>query len=181
MRCRPLQAHSSERRFYRLYAPEGFDTRFLSQSQRLVDLLKAANFQKVYLPCESIDDTYLAQLGRRHVNLRNFVDAVRMCERAGFSLRHMEVNSFILYGLPGERIDDVVKSIMFVSEIVGSIIPMLFSPVPSTALYQQHLPYFQARGWDHDLHMLNGKLYPFLGMNEGSVNDYVDLQRLMMR
>jgi len=58
---------------------------------------------------------------------------------------------------------------------------MLFSPVPSTALYQQHLPYFQARGWDHDLHMLNGKLYPFLGMNEGSVNDYVDLQRLMMR
>lgn len=27
--------------------------------------------------------------------------------------------------------------------------------------------------------MLNGKLYPFLDLNEGSVNDYVDLQRLM--
>lgn len=169
----------SQRRFYRLYAPEGFDTRFLAQSQRLVDLLKAANFQKIYLPCESIDDSYLAKLNRRHVKLRNFVDAVRMCERAGFNLRHMDVNAFVLYGLPGERIDDVVKSILFVSEIVGSIIPMLFSPVPSTALYQQHLPYFQARGWDRDLHMLNGKLYPFLDLNEGSVNDYVDLQRLM--
>ncbi len=173
------RAPGSERRFYRLYAPEGFDTRFLSQSQKLVDLLKAANFQKIYLPCESIDDSYLTQLNRRHVRLQHFVAAARMCERAGFSLRHMDVNAFVLYGLPGERIDDVVKSILFVSEVVGSIIPMLFSPVPSTALYRQHLPYFQARGWDRDLHMLNGKLYPFLELNEGSVNDYVDLQRLM--
>jgi len=169
----------SSRRFYRLYAPEGFDTRFLSQSQRLADLLKAANFQKIYLPCESIDDSYLAQLNRRHVRLENFVKAVRMCERAGFNLRHMEINSFVLYGLPRERVDDVVKSVLFVSEVVGSIIPMLFTPVPSTALYEQHVPYFQERGWDRELHMLNGKLYPFLAMNEGSVADYVDLQRLM--
>jgi hypothetical protein len=48
-----------------------------------------------------------------------------------------------------------------------------------TALYQQYLPYFQERGWDNDLHLLNGKLYPFLSMNEGSISDYVDLQRLM--
>jgi hypothetical protein len=173
------KAPSSERRFYRLYAPEGLDTRFLSRSQRLVDLLKAANFQKVYLPCESIDDRYLAKLNRRHVRLQNFVDAARMCARAGFDLRHMDVNAFVLYGLPGERIDDVVKSILFVSEMVGSIIPMLFTPTPSTALYQKYLPYFRERGWDRDLHMLNGKLFPFLGMNEGSVGDYVDLQRLM--
>jgi radical SAM superfamily enzyme YgiQ (UPF0313 family) len=63
--------------------------------------------------------------------------------RAGFDLRHMDVNAFLLYGLPGERIDDVVKSILFVSEIVGSIIPMLFTPVPSTARFEQHLPYFR--------------------------------------
>jgi hypothetical protein len=174
-----LEALIADRRFYRLYAPEGLDTRYLSQSQRLADLLKAANFQKIYLPCESIDDSYLARLNRRHVQLEHFVQAVRMCERAGFELRHMEVNAFVLYGLPGERIDDLVKSILFVAEIVGSITPMLFAPVPTTVLYQQYLPYFQARGWDRDLHMLNGKLYPFLAINEGSVNDYVDLQRLM--
>jgi len=174
-----LEALIADRRFYRLYAPEGLDTRFLSQSQRLVDLLKQANFQKIYLPCESIDDTFLKQLNRRHVRLEHFVKAAQMCGRAGFNLRHMEVNAFVLYGLPGERIDDVVKSILFVSEIVGSIIPMLFTPVPSTALFQQYLPYFQAHGWDRDLHMLNGKLFPFIHMNEGSVSDYIDLQRLM--
>jgi len=30
-----------------------------------------------------------------------------------------------------------------------------------------------------DLHLLNGKLFPFLQMNEGSVEDYIDLQRMM--
>jgi len=164
---------------FRIYAPEGLDVRFLSQSQRLVDALKAAHLQKVYLPCESIDDEYVRKLNRKHVKLQHFVDAARMCEKAGFRLRNLEVNAFLLYGLPEESVDRVVKSILFVSEIVGSIIPMLFTPVPSTGIYQQYLPYIQSRGWDRDLHMLNGKLFPFLEMNEGSVADYIDLQRLM--
>jgi radical SAM superfamily enzyme YgiQ (UPF0313 family) len=165
--------------YYRLYAPEGLDVRLLSQSQKLVDLLKAAHLQKVYLPCESIDDEFVKTLNRKHVKLEHFVKAARMCDQAGFQLRNLDVNAFLLYGLPGESVDRVVKSILFVSEIVGSIIPMLFTPVPSTQIYQQYLPYFQERGWDRDLHMLNGKLFPFLEMNEGSVRDYVDMQRLM--
>lgn len=68
---------------------------------------------------------------------------------------------------------------MFVSEIVGSIIPMLFTPVPSTLIYQRYLPYFKERGWDVNLHRLNGKLFPFLEMNEGAINDYLDAQRFM--
>lgn len=174
-----LERLIASKRFVRLYAPEGLDTKFLSQSQRLLDLMKAANLQKIYLPCESIDDHLLTQLNRRHVQLADFIRAVAMCEQAGFRLRHMDVNAFVLYGLPGERIDDVVKSIMFVSEVVGSTIPMLFAPVPSTKLYDQNLPYIQSHGWSKDLHMLNGKLYPFIYMNEGSVNDYIELQRLM--
>jgi radical SAM superfamily enzyme YgiQ (UPF0313 family) len=164
---------------FRIYAPEGLDVRYLSQSQKLVDMLKAAHLQKVYLPCESIDEEYVKSLNRKHVRLHDFVNAVKMCEKAGFPLRNMDVNAFLLYGLPGESVDRVVKSIMFVSEIIGSVIPMLFAPVPSTQIYQEYLPYIQERGWDKDLHMLNGKLYPFIAMNEGSVNDYVDMQRLM--
>ena len=34
-------------------------------------------------------------------------------------------------------------------------------------------------GMVRDLHLLNGKLFPFLPMNEGSVSDYIDLQRMM--
>lgn len=164
---------------FRIYAPEGLDVKILSRSQKLLDLLKAAHLQKIYLPCESIDDRYLNTLNRSHVHLEDFVKAARMCEKAGFRMRNLDVNAFVLYGLPGEMIDDVVKTTMFVSEVVGSIIPMLFTPVPTTRIYKKHLEYFKQRGWDRDLQMLNGKLYPFLEMNEGSVADYVDLQRLM--
>jgi hypothetical protein len=170
---------ASKSPYFRIYAPEGLDVRYLAKSQRLVDLLKAAHLQKVYLPCESIDDEYVKTLNRKHVKLEHFVQAARMCQAAGFQLRNMDVNAFLLYGLPRETVDRVVKSILFVSEIVGSIIPMLFTPVPSTAIFQQHLPYFRAHGWDQDIHMLNGKLFPFLEMNEGSVSDYIDMQRLM--
>jgi radical SAM superfamily enzyme YgiQ (UPF0313 family) len=164
---------------FRFYAPEGLDTRYLSQSQELLDIMKAANFQKLYLPVESIDDQYVRTLNRRHVKLEHFVRAARMCEKAGFKLRNLDVNAFVLYGLPYESIDRVVKTSLFVSEVVGSIIPMLFTPVPSTSIFADYLPYFKGKGWDRDLHFLNGKLYPFLEINEGSISDYIDLQRLM--
>jgi radical SAM superfamily enzyme YgiQ (UPF0313 family) len=118
-------------------------------------------------------------MNRRHVTLQHFVDAVRACEHAGFKLRNLDVNAFVLYGLPRETIDGVVKTVLFVSEILGSIIPMLFTPVPTTGIYMDYLPYFRQRGWDRTLHMLNGKVYPFLEINEGSLEDYIDLQRLM--
>ena len=176
-----LEALAEDKTKYYLHAPEGLDTNFLSQDERLLPLMKEAGFEKIYLPVESIDDTYLEMLNRRHVRLEHFVRSVRLCEKAGFRLRNLEVNSFVLYGLPEEKIDSVVKTILFVSETVGSIIPMLFTPVPTTGLYHryhEHLTRVMG-GKERDLHKINGKLYPFLLMNEGSVREYVDLQRLM--
>jgi radical SAM superfamily enzyme YgiQ (UPF0313 family) len=173
------------KRPWRLYAPEGLDTRFLAQSQELCDLLKAARFQKIYLPVENVDDDILLSLNRKHVKLRHVLDAVQKISKAGFRTRHMEVNGYCLYGLPKEKIGNVVETALFVSEAIGSIIPMLFAPVPSTHMFDEHREYFKERGWCEpdgtvrDLHLVNGKLYPFLPMNEGSINDYIELQRLM--
>jgi len=170
---------------WRLYAPEGLDTRFLAGSQELCDLLKASHFQKIYLPVENVDDEILVQLNRKHVKLRHVVEAAKNLERAGFPLRHLDVNGYCLYGLPGEKIGNIVQTALFVSDVIGSIIPMLFAPVPSTQLFDKYRDYYKDRGWCEpdgtvrDLHMLNGKLFPFLQMNEGSVEDYIDLQRMM--
>ncbi len=174
-----LQRLSQQDFYFRLYAPEGFDPRPLAQSPRLAELMKATRLQKVYLALENMDGSWLGALERHHAALKYFIQAARNLERAGFPLRNMSVNAFVLYGLPGETVDSVVRTALFANDVVGSIIPMLFTPVPTTAVYQQHLPFIQAHGWDRDLHMLNGKLYPFLQMNEGSLFDYVDLQRMM--
>jgi hypothetical protein len=170
---------------WRLYAPEGLDTRFLASSQELCDLLKASHFQKIYLPVENVDDDILISLNRKHVKLKHVVEAAKNIERAGFNLRHLDVNGYCLYGLPGETIGNVVQTALFVSDVIGSIIPMLFAPVPSTQLFDKYRDYYRQRGWCEpdgtvrDLHLLNGKLFPFLPMNDGSVEDYIDLQRMM--
>jgi hypothetical protein len=170
---------------WRLYAPEGLDTRFLAESQELCDLLKESRFQKIYLPVENIDDSVLVSLNRKHVKLRHVVEAAEKIRRAGFRARHQDVSGYCLYGLPGESITNVVQTALFVSETIGSIIPMLFSPVPSTPLYEKHSAYYRQNGWCdedgqvRDLHKLNGKLFPFLGLNDGTVADYIDLQRMM--
>jgi hypothetical protein len=170
---------------WRLYAPEGLDTRFLASSQELCDLLKASHFQKIYLPVENVDDDILVSLNRKHVKLEHVVEAAKNIERAGFNLRHLDVNGYCLYGLPGESIGNVVQTALFVSDVIGSIIPMLFAPVPSTQLFDKYRDYYKQRGWCEpdgmvrDLHLLNGKLFPFLPMNDGSVEDYIDLQRMM--
>lgn len=170
---------------WRLYAPEGLDTRFLAQSQELCDLLKASHFQRIYLPVENVDDDILLSLNRRHVKLHHVLEAVNNIEKAGFRVRHMDVSGYCLYGLPRERIENIVETALFISEAIGSIIPMLFAPVPSTYLFDKHRPYYETQGWCEpdgtirDLHFVNGKLYPFLKMNEGSLNDYVELQRMM--
>lgn len=170
---------------WRLYAPEGLDTRFLAQSQELCDLLKACQFQNIYLPVENVDDGILVSLNRRHVKLSHVVQAAENIGRAGFRMRHQGVSGYCLYGIPGERIENVVQTALFVSDVIGSVIPMLFAPVPSTELFDRHRDYFASRGWCErdgtvrDLHLLNGKLFPFLHMNEGSIADYIDLQRMM--
>jgi radical SAM superfamily enzyme YgiQ (UPF0313 family) len=170
---------------WRLYAPEGLDTRFLADSQELCDLLKASRFQKLYLPVENVDDDILVSLNRKHVKLKHVVQAAKNVEKAGFKLRHLEVNGYCLYGLPGETISNVVQTALFVSDVIGSVIPMLFAPVPSTQLFEKYRDYYKQRGWCdetgmvRDLHLLNGKLFPFLQMNDGSVEDYIDLQRMM--
>jgi pyruvate-formate lyase-activating enzyme len=173
------------RKPWRLYAPEGLDTRFLAQSQELCDLLKAAHLQKIYLPVENVDDDVLVSLNRRHVKLEHVIKAARNIEQAGFRMRHLEVNGYCLYGIPGEKVRNVVETALFVSDVIGSVIPMLFAPVPSTRLFDLYGEYYRQHEWCEldgtvrDLHLLNGKLYPFLQMNEGSLGDYIELQRMM--
>ncbi len=176
---RVLELVAEDDRPFRLYAPEGMDVSTIARSDRLADLLKQAHFERVYLPVERLDEGYLRTLDRRHARLDEVPVAVERLVAAGFKPRNMDINAFVLFGLPEERIEDVVRTVLYISETVGSIIPMLFTPVPSTKLYQKWLPWFREKGWDRDLHMLNGKLYPFLEVNEGSISDYVDLQRLM--
>jgi hypothetical protein len=61
---------------------------------------------------------------------------------------------------------------------------MLFTPVPSTPMFEEYRDYIEAQGFDFQ--HLNGKLLPFLDYNRRkypglSVQDYFALEALMWR
>ena len=165
----------------KLYAPEGFETRLLDED--LLRLMKRAGFQKVHLPLETVRSDINRQWNRRHANTNSFENALASAIRAGFRPRTQEINAFVLFGLPDERLEDVVDSTLYAHHMVGSVIPMLFSPVPSTHVFRNHSNYLlKDMGWD--LQNLNGKFLPFLEYNQRNnpelrASDYLELEGLM--
>lgn len=164
-----------------LYAPEGFETRLLDED--LLRLMKQAGFEKVHLPLETVRSDVNRQWNRRHASTESFERALAAAIRAGFKPRTQEINAFVLFGLPDERLEDVVDSTLYAHHMVGSVIPMLFSPVPGTQVFRKYQSYLlETMGWD--LEDLNGKFLPFLEYNQCNypqlhASDYLELEGLM--
>lgn len=164
-----------------LYAPEGFETRLLDED--LLRLMKMAGFKKVHLPLETVRTDVNRQWNRRHSSTSSFEHALEAAICAGFRPRTQEINAFVLFGLPDELLEDVVDSTLYAHHMVGSVIPMLFSPVPSTQVFRKHSDYLlNEMGWD--LQNLNGKFLPFLEYNQRNnpelhASDYLELEGLM--
>ncbi len=165
-----------------LHAPEGIEVRLLHEDT--VQLMRDAGFKKLYLPLETVNANMAKTWQRTHTNMDKFFYGLDNAIKAGFKLRCQDINCFILFGLPDEDLQAVYDTITFASSRVGSVIPMLFTPVPSTPLFEQYRPYIEDMGFD--LHHLNGKLLPFLQYNrrkypELRPSDYASVEALMWR
>ena len=164
-----------------LYAPEGFETRMLTEE--LLTVMKRAGFKKIHLPFETLKWETNVGWNRRHASTASFDKALQAAIKAGFKPRTAEINAFVLFGLPDDKLEDIMDSVLYVHHEVGSVIPMLFSPVPGTQTYKEHESYLRDEmGWD--LQDLNGKFLPFLEANQRrypglKASDYLELEKLM--
>jgi radical SAM superfamily enzyme YgiQ (UPF0313 family) len=167
-----------------LHSPEGLEIRLVEVE--LAKLMKEAGFRRVYLPLESINHDFIAKFERDFYNLQHFDSAVKAFEQAGFT-KPQDINVFVLFGLPGEDLQHVYDTAIFAANRTGSVIPMLFAPVPGTPLFEKLRPYIEEQGFDFQ--DLNGKLLPFLEYNQREmcgrydlkVEDYYDVEAFMFR
>jgi radical SAM superfamily enzyme YgiQ (UPF0313 family) len=181
---RLLIQHKDEMPHLKLYAPEGIEVRLLHQDLEFVKLMRESGFDSVYLPLETMSRDVTKAWNRRHSHAGLFEGAVKICQEANFRLHDMEVNAFVLFGMPDENLNDVVNTMFYAAEMVGGLVPMLFTPVPGSIMFEQFEDYlFEEMGFD--LHHLNGKLYPFLRYNHFRkgirLADYVALESLAFR
>jgi radical SAM superfamily enzyme YgiQ (UPF0313 family) len=168
----------------RLYAPEGVEVRLLHDDLRFVELMRQSGFDGIYLPLETMSREVTRAWNRRHSHADLFEKAVKVCQDANFKLHDMEVNAFILFGMPDENLQDVVNTMFYAAEQVGGLVPMLYTPVPGSIMFEQFEEYLLGE-MGFDLHHLNGKLYPFLKYNAARkkirLEDYVALESLAFR
>jgi len=166
-----------------LYAPEGMEPRLVDRE--LLARMRAAGFSRLYLALETIENDVARSWNRRHATTEAFDRAVEVAQGCGFSVGAQDLNAFVMFGLPDEDLQAVVNTALYASHRVGSVVPMLFTPVPGSTLFEQHRTYLmEEMGWD--LHQLNGKLLPFLEYNRRHypglrASDYLELESLMMR
>lgn len=165
-----------------LHAPEGIEVRLLHAD--VAKLMRRAGFQRLYLPLETINAKMQKDWARTHTNMDKFFYALQNAVDAGYKLRGQDINCFILFGLPDEDLQAVYDTVVFASSRVGSVIPMLFTPVPNTPMFEMYRGYLDDNGFD--LQHLNGKLLPFLDYNRRkysglSEKDYYSLEGLMWR
>lgn len=168
-----------------LHAPEGVEIRLLTPE--LLKLMRTAGFKKIYLPLETIYRDKNKLWNRDFYNLKSFERAVKMCRDAGFGEKPQDLNVFVLFGLPGEDLQDVYDTAVYASSRTGSVIPMLFAPVPGTELYKRFEDYFKEQNFDFQ--HLNGKLIPMLEYNRRQMchkydltyKDYYDVENFMIR
>jgi radical SAM superfamily enzyme YgiQ (UPF0313 family) len=181
---RLLIAHRDEMPHLKLFAPEGIEIRLLHDDLEFVQLMRDSGFRSVYLPLETMSRDVTRAWNRRHSHAGLFEKAVKICHDANFKLHDMEVNAFILFGMPDENLQDIVNTMFYASDLVGGLVPMLYTPVPGSIMFEQFEDYlFGEMGFD--LHHLNGKLFPFLKFNSDrrgiGLADYVALESLAFR
>ncbi|WP_027416645.1 radical SAM protein [Aneurinibacillus terranovensis] len=157
----------------------------------VVYLMKLAGFEKIYLPLETIKKETNARWNRSwNSNLDRFESLLNALEEVGFDVRKQKINAFVMFGLPGEDLEEIFDTVLYASERVGSVIPMLFTPVPSTQVYKDYEWFIREKGYD--LHHLNGKLFPFFPLiqeqmkmkypqYELDISDYLRVEALMQR
>lgn len=154
-------------------------------------LMRKAGFQKIYLPLETVKRETNARWNRSWSKLENFFAILDALTAVGYSTRQQDINAFVMFGLPGEKIEEVIDTALFAARYVGSVIPMLFTPVPSTPVFLENVSFFEQQNLD--LHQLNGKLFPFFPRLKEEhdrrdpfhppleLEDYIRLEALMHR
>ncbi len=122
-----LEALLSENLRVRFHTPNALHARFLTKE--VAKLLKRAGFVTIRLGLERIEE----RLDNK-VTTEEFLWAISNLKAAGFT--PAEVGAYVLYGLPEENFELLLKTLSFLEEL--KVPPYLaeFSPIPGTPLFE---------------------------------------------
>ena len=116
----------------RFHTPNGLHARFIDQE--LAGLMKQSGFSTIRLSLETINEERQEHSGGKVLN-EDVERAVLELWKAGFAKK--EVGVYIMYGLPGQELDEVKKSIVFLKGLGTRINLTEFAPIKGTQSWDE--------------------------------------------
>lgn len=116
----------------RLHAPNGLHVAHLDE--RCCQELYESGFRTIRLSLEGVDD-YTVSASSGKTGAPNYAEAVRNLLVAGYA--HEAIETYILAGIPGQKMADVEKSIEYVKSLGCRPKLTEFSPIPGTKIFEQ--------------------------------------------
>ena len=140
----------------RFHTPNGLHARFVDRE--LAGLMRRSGFTTLRLSLETVNEKRQMALGGK-VCIEELQRAVEVLWEAGFTKR--EVGVYIMYGLPGQELEEVKESICFLKRLGVGINLTEFAPIKGTKSWEE----LKCRGIiseDLDPLLTNNSIFPLL-------------------
>ena len=125
---KPILRQVIEKRIpVRFHSPNGLFARYIDQE--LADLMYRAKFKTVRISFETDNENRRRDMSNKISN-EGMTEAVSNLVRAGYKAH--ELDAYVIMGLPGQSLDEVVSSMIFVNNLGVQIRLASFSPIPGT-------------------------------------------------
>ncbi len=116
----------------RFHCPNGIHAKFIDDE--LAYLMKRSGFKTIRLGLETVDPERQIDMGGK-VTPENLISAVRMLKKNG--LTKQEIGVYLMYGLPGQRLEEVKEGVELLKSLGVRIHLTEFSPIPFTQSWEE--------------------------------------------
>jgi radical SAM superfamily enzyme YgiQ (UPF0313 family) len=151
-----LRAVIAEGLRVRFHTPNGLHARFIDQE--LAGLMKQSGFTTIRLSLETINDERQTKSGGKVLS-EDVERAVSVIWKAGFTKK--DVGVYIMYGLPGQELNEVMESIAFLKELGSRINLTELAPIKGTQSWDE-LKRSGVITEDLDPLLTNNSIFPLL-------------------
>lgn len=150
------------------HTPNGLHARFIDEE--IAFLMKRVNFKTLRLSLETVNPVRQHESGGKVTN-EDLVRAVSNLKKVGFSKD--EIGVYLMYGLPGQTIEEVIDGIEFLKGLGVRINLTEFSPIRGTRIWNELIRNGVIRD-DIDPLLTNNSVFSFLYSNL----NHDDIQRI---
>ncbi len=138
----------------------------------LLELMKKAGFYRVAFGVETGSQKILDNIAK-NLKIEDIVEAFKICRKVG-----IETTAFFMFGLPGEKEEDLKKTIKFAKSLKPDIAKFdIMVPLPSTPIFEEWKKkgYITSSKWDHYGFYNDEKIYEHPNLSWDILSKYLNL------